>query len=221
MAPPEAIALTLLEAPSLDEPANYAKYSVDIIRSYVSLCQPDSSIESVPLSEDCRNLLRDVEAWVREIPQREDAKKETEVKFEVERQARVQRQRELEEEHQKQDKDAQISYKQRLLKLTGFKCKCPEDDGFTGLCPTCRTVLAHCSMCAIVSCPRSGCPGQGTDQLERPPLHFDLVCFSCRTTGSWKDRPMGQCPTCEVFHASKYLIWCQGAVKGHHTRRRL
>ncbi|TFK47183.1 hypothetical protein OE88DRAFT_1666496 [Heliocybe sulcata] len=212
---PEAIAVHLLEPQSTGQQADTIRYRIDVINNCVEVLD-GSPVESVLLSEEYRGLLQEVEAWVREIPVRENAKKEMDTRIENERAIRAIRQlKERLEQKEKQEiqkKDPRASYEQRLPELSGRKRKRPEEHP-QGHCPTCFGRLLPCSLCGIVSCPQSGCPGQGTDLLTRLSPQ-SLVCFSCRTAGNWKDRPAAQCPDCKATKPNKYLFWCEGTVKG-------
>jgi hypothetical protein len=228
---PQALIVNCVEGEA-DRPAQNTVYTVDVFSRRVKI-KDGTDRDYAPVPADCADALNALEAWVREMPAREEAARQEAA---ARRQAVLQAQEEASRKRKRETDEAMEDYTDRLrhsLALT------PPDDlmyfaeegidieelitdpHVRGRCPFFKNKLGTCRKCKVLSCLFEECLGQGYDRLAQCVKHANEVyCAECRgdTDDSdgepgetrWDERPLVACLVCKSFRCPAAMIICDG-----------
>jgi hypothetical protein len=159
---PQALIVNCVEGEK-DRPAQNTVYTVDVFRRRVKI-KDGTDRDYAPVPADCADALNALEAWVREMPAREEAARQEAA---ARRQAVLQAQEEASRKRKRETDEAMEDYTDRLRH---FLALAPPDDiiylaqegvdieelitdpQVRGRCPFCKHKLGSCRKCKVLSC---------------------------------------------------------------------
>ncbi|KAI0025664.1 hypothetical protein F4780DRAFT_218747 [Xylariomycetidae sp. FL0641] len=207
---PKVIFLNCVEGEP-DMPEQSAAYTVNLSK-YEVIDRRSSTFEKHPVPESCLPAIDRIRDWTWRFQERKDKERK--------------QQRELEEKHRRDQENRHkakvAAYEQRLHDFRASqpspskRARAVQNKPGTrfGHCPECVDELVACEKCFMLSCPRSSCPGQGSDELQQCAKHpYEVYCSSCREQQKQTGSPtplLAICPLCKTLKCGGELLLCDG-----------